>query len=496
MEKVIEVSVREPSRTHERGLSADLPLYVDLDGTLLKTDMLWESLVGAVRQRPFAAFRAALSLLKGRAALKQAFAGLASLDPALLPYREDFVAWLRDEFRRGRRIILATAADARIAHGIAAHLGIFSDVLASDGSTNLKGIHKLEAIRTHCGNRAFAYCGNSSEDVAIFEASASAIVVNASARVLARSRHTGKVSAEFARESSLKPWVKALRPHQWMKNLLVFVPVLTAFRLNDGGALFAAMLAFAAFSLTASAGYLFNDLLDVATDRQHPRKRKRPFAAGTLSLPAGVAGFFVLTTCGLALAAAVSLKLLAWVIGYFVLTTSYSLWLKRLAIYDVMSLACLYTMRVTAGGAAAGITLSFWLLAFSGFLFLALALVKRCGELVAQRDKAEATARGRGYGIDDLVVLMPLGIGASCASVLVLSLYVQAPDVLARYGSPNLLWLLLMAVFAWQAQIWLVTARGEMHDDPLVYAIRHRKSLTLVIVMALAFGAAALLGHL
>ncbi len=468
------------------------PLYVDLDGTLIKSDLLWESFVGALRSDPFGALVAVFQLRNGRAALKRALAERWTLDPAALPYDEGLLQWLREQADAGRPLFLATAADERLAAGVAAHLGLFSGVIASDGRRNTKGLDKLAAIRAANPSGNFAYAGNGPEDLPIFEAAQSAVVVAAPQGVEQRAQAIGNVERSFGRPRQPAAWLRALRPHQWLKNLLVFVPVLTAFRISDPHADLAAMLAFVAFCLVASAGYVFNDLLDVSADRLHPRKRMRPFASGALSIPSGILAGAVLAIGGGVVAASVSTALLVWVVAYFLLTTAYSVRIKRIPIFDVFALAGLYTMRVAAGGAAAEVLLSFWLVAFSGFLFLALALIKRCAELVAQRDRSEATGSGRGYEVQDVSVLQPLGIGASCAAVLVLALYVQVPEVLARYASPYWLGGMLVSVFVWQAHLWLVTARGRMHDDPIVHAMRDPVSILLVVAAGVAYALAAL----
>jgi len=469
------------------------PIYVDLDGTLIRTDLLWESLVGALRRHPLASLGALARLRHGRAPMKQALAVLAEIDVAALPYNEPLVAWLRGEARKGRAIWLATAADERLARAVAQHLGLFSGVLASDGSRNLKGARKLEAIRAHRGGD-FAYCGNGPEDVQIFAASREAIVVNASPAVEAAARDTGRVTHRFPGEDGgPRAWVRAIRVHQWLKNLLVFVPLATSFRLGDPQSVAFALAAFAAFCLVASAGYLVNDLMDLSADRRHPTKRFRPMASGRLSVRSAILAAAVMAVVGLGSAAALSWPLAGWLAAYAALTLAYSLSIKRLAVFDLIALAALYTLRILAGGAAIHVEVSFWLLAFSVFLFFSLATIKRCGELAAIRSRAEEVARGRGYVAGDLELLKSFGTATSVAAVLVLALYVQTPEVAQRYGAPRALWLMLTGLLTWLAHLWLQTWRGRMHDDPLVFALRDATSRWLVATMGVAFAAAALL---
>lgn len=473
----------------------DAPIYVDLDGTLIHSDLLWESLLSAIRTQPLAALRGLLRLAQGRAAMKRALAAAGSVDVRALPYNVALVDWLRQEAERGRAVWVATAAEHSLAERVAAHLGFFSGVLASDGRHNLKGPNKLAAIREHAGGRGFVYCGNGPEDVVIFAESAQAVVVAASPAVEAAARARADVGAVFpgAGPAGWRAWLKALRPHQWLKNLLVFVPLVTAFRVHDGAALMAALGAFVAFSLVASGGYLVNDLLDLSADRRHPTKRHRPFASGRLSPARGVPIAALLFAAGLGGAWLVSVPLAGWLAAYAVLTLAYSLLIKRQAVFDLVALAGLYTIRILAGGAAIGIEVSFWLLAFSVFLFFSLATIKRCAELVSMRSRDVRRARGRGYESGDLEVLKSLGTATSVGAVLVLALYVESAEIAHRYAAPRLLWLMLVALLAWLAHLWITTARGSMHDDPLVFALRDPVSRWLVGGMIVAFAAAALL---
>ena len=471
--------------------AAEPALFVDLDGTLVKSDLLWESLASAARLSPLRALRGLFSITDGRAALKSALAQSSTIDAASLPYRQPLLDWLTAEAERGRRIYLATAADSRLAGNVADHLGLFVGVIASDGQHNRKGPAKLEAIRAATAGEAFDYCGNGPEDLPIFSAARQAVVVGAPPSVLRQAQSQGNVQRVFADRHDGASWWRALRPHQWLKNLLLFVPLLTAFKLTDSAALIEETVAIAAFCLAASAGYLANDLLDLQADRLHPRKRTRPLAAGDISIAGAVAVFAALLGGALLLAGFVGRGLVGWLLIYLVMTLLYSLHVKRVAVFDVAMLAGLYTVRVLAGGAAIDVEVSFWLLAFSAFVFFSLALIKRCGELVSMRDRHEQTIAGRAYSVTDLSVLQPLGLATSVAAVLVFALFVRTPEVAQRYGSPQWLWLTLTAMLLWLAWLWLQTARGEMHDDPIVFAVRSPTSIVLVIAMLVGFALAA-----
>ncbi len=475
------------------------PIFVDLDGTLLRSDMLWESFASALRLAPLRLLHAlgSLPLGRGKAAFKEAVAALGPVDAQTLPYREKLVTWIRERRREGRRIVLATAADRSFAQAIAAHLGIFDAVLASDGERNLKGKEKLAAIRESVGDAPFDYCGNGAEDVPIFAAARTAIVVAASARVMARAQASGNADLRFCATGTgrIRNWLRALRPYQWAKNLLVLVPLFTSFHYDDAGAVGAAVMAVVAMSLAASAGYLVNDLLDMQADRLHPRKRLRPFAAGEIGVSHGFFGAAALVVLALLIAASISFGLAGWVLTYLCATIAYSFFIKRLPVFDVVTLAGLYTLRIAAGGSAVGVEVSFWLFAFSIFVFLSLALVKRCGELVLARERGEQTGAGRGYKIEDLGTLQPLGVAASCASVLVLALYVRLPEVSDRYASPEMLWGALVALLIWLARLWIDTGRGQMHDDPLVHALRDPTSRWLVAAIGVSFFLAVAIGR-
>lgn len=469
------------------------PLFVDLDGTLIRSDTLWESFAIALRARPWRTAMGVTTLARGRAALKEYISHLGPIDPAALPYRESFVEWLREEKAGGRRIVLATAADRSVAESVASHLGVFESVLASDGRRNLKGREKLAAIEAASEGGPFDYAGNDESDMPIFARSRQAVVVGAPESVIRHANRLDSADTRFARDSGggLRAWIRAVRPHQWLKNLLVFVPMMTAFALADATIWLHAVEAAMAMCLAASAGYLVNDLLDMQPDRRHPRKRERPFASGALAPSHGFFGAALILLVACLLALSINGKVLFWLLLYLGSTLLYSFWLKRQPMFDVVTLAGLYTLRVEIGAAATGIEVSFWLRAFTIFVFLSLALIKRCGELVSERERGEQTSSGRGYGIGDIEVLQPMGVAASVAAVLVLALYVSTPDVEIRYATPKLLWLAMVALLVWLGRLWIDTARGNMHDDPLVHALTDTIGRWLLIFICSVFVVAA-----
>ena len=446
------------------------PLCVDLDGTLIRSDMLIEGVLASV-VNPLL-YRALLGLRSGnRAAFKRAVAAASEFDPALLPYHNRLLVFLREQKALGRRLVLVTAADETLAHRVAAHLGLFDEVLASDGVRNLKGPHKAEVLIERFGQGGFSYVGDSRADLHVWRAARIGVLVNVRPAVAAAARGLITIEAEFSDDGL--PWLallRAMRPYQWAKNLLVFVPLLVSGAQLDWLGLSAAVLAFAAFSLTASGIYLLNDLADLAADRKHPRKRLRPFASGALPVQLGLAASGVAMASGLALAWAAGI--FAVIALYALLSVSYSAKLKEMPLIDVFMLAALYSIRLVAGGEATGHQVSLWLFAFSSFLFLSLALVKRAGELAAVSPESGGQLARRGYHAGDTIILQMFGSSSAVAASLVLTLFVQSEAKEARYASPGFLWGIVPLVLFWQCRVWLSTARGYMHDDPIVYAAK------------------------
>jgi 4-hydroxybenzoate polyprenyltransferase len=469
------------------------PLIVDLDGTLIHTDMLHESALRVSRDRPLDVLRIPLWLLQGKAVLKSELASRSSFDASLLPYNESLLAWLKEERAAGRRIVLCTASDRSIAQAVADHLGVFDDVLASDGAVNLAGDNKADALAQHYGHGNFDYVGNSSADLKVWRRARKAIVVNGARGLAQKAAALCNVEREFPPQPrGFAAWRKVLRVHQWMKNLLLFVPLLAAHRIADVGGWLTLVLAFVSFSLCASTVYIANDLLDLESDRAHPRKRLRPFAAGAVPAWQGVVLAPVLLAVSLALGAFVGGTFLPWLLFYFVLTCVYSWGLKRVILLDCITLAMLYTLRITAGAAALSMPLSFWLLAFSVFLFLSLAFVKRYAELKSQAQSGKEKVHGRGYYTSDEPLVLNLGVTAGYASAVVLALYLNSEVVLELYERPEAVWGAVPVLIFWISWIWMQAHRGHMHDDPVVFAVKDRASQ----LAGLAFGTALVVGAL
>ena len=464
------------------------PLCVDLDGTLVRSDTLMETLIALARSRPLYLALCPFWLLRGRAYFKRTIAALVTLDVAHLPYSAALLDLLARERAAGRTLVLVTAADQRTAQPIADHLGLFHEVLASDGVSNLKGRNKRAVLTRRFGVRGYDYAGNSRADLAVWEHAHGALVVNASGGI---ARRVAAPVRQLLRDGRGGPRVllRAIRVHQWLKNALIFIPLVTSHQLGNPRRLAPALLAFLAFSFCASAVYLINDLLDLEADRRHATKRTRPLAAGDLSLQAGLALVPILLAASFAVAALLPLPF-ALVLGtYAVATTAYSFWLKHVALADVVTLACLYTMRVIAGFTATGVEFSAWLLAFSLFFFLNLAFVKRYSELYGLLRSGDSTRKARGYFPSDLELVANLGSSSGYISVLVFAFYTNSDRVAPLYSMPLLLWLICPLQLYWIGRVWLIAHRGEMHDDPVIFALTDRVSY----VVGAAAGAVLLL---
>ncbi|MBB4657969.1 UbiA family prenyltransferase [Parvularcula dongshanensis] len=463
---------------------ADRALIVDLDGTLIHGDTLAESAVGLMRTAPEGLLPAAGAALKGRAALKRALAEryVPQIGTILNHEVLDFV---RAEAEH-RHVVLATAADAAVARAVADELGVFDAVIASTGSLNLKGRNKLEAVRAHLAAQGlspeFDYIGDSPADRPMWQAAGRALVVApspAAARRLAGDvpvAHHFEARARTGAEGA-RAYLRAMRPHQWVKNSLVFLPLVLSHQLGDPALIAAAVLAFCAFSLVASATYIWNDTLDLAQDRRHPTKRARPLASGSIPVFRAVALSFGLLGLGLG----GSLLLLplwstAMLCGYVAVTLTYSFVLKRKLLVDVITLASLYGYRIVVGAVATGIMVSDWLIAFCVFFFFGLALVKRYAEIDTKTPSADGRISGRGYYAEDGEMVGAIGVGSSLVSVLVLALYATSPDVSTLYASPIALWGVCLVVLYWVARVWMLARRRQMADDPVVFALRDRIS--------------------
>jgi 4-hydroxybenzoate polyprenyltransferase len=470
---------------------AERPLCVDLDGTLVKSDTLADSLMVLARCHPAALLRTPLWAIKGKAHLKSQVGSMVTLDVAHLPYNRPLLNYLRDEHAAGRKLYLATGADGVLARSIATHLGIFDDVIASDGTENLTGSNKLVHLEQRFAGDGFDYIGNALPDLPLLQGARRAMLANPDLRLSSalKSRNIS-VSRKFLDRSRLPfALIKALRVHQWAKNLLVFLPFLLAHSFHAASVL-TAVAAFFCFSLTASATYIFNDLLDLEQDRVHLNKRNRAFAAGDLSVTAGVGISLLLAALALSAAAYLPRTFLAYLLLYLVTTLAYSVALKRIVLVDVIILSSLYTIRMLAGAAATRTPVSPWLAAFSIFLFLSLAMVKRFSELQNLLTRGVNPTNARGYLLSDTEQLRSFGTSSAYASIVIFALYINGHDVVALYHHASRMWLITPLLILWISRVWLLASRGELDEDPVVFALTDRMSLLLGLgVLLVAYSA-------
>jgi 4-hydroxybenzoate polyprenyltransferase len=448
---------QSPSATVRGAVNVEaVPLCLRFGGTLTPVNLRDEHALGAIKR--------------------------TTVDIGTLPVRNELLDWIRTQRVGGRRVLLVDDGDAELTQRVAAHLGVFDEVATVQGTGTLAQ-RTRRALVERFGEHGFDYIGGGKDELPVWAASRRAIVVG-DRRLEERVARSTQVERVFGSpKPSLRTWVKAVRLHQWIKNALVFLPALLAHRIMAPAVLLNAVLAFLAFGCCASSVYITNDLFDLGADRQHRRKRHRPFAAGLLSVRSGIQSSLILIVCGALLAIYVGWMFTLVLAAYYVVTWAYSLRLKHVALFDVMTLAGLYTLRIIAGAAATRVDLSFWLLAFSAFIFLSLGFVKRYSEIY-DAQKASKDGHARDYSATDLAVIMSLGTASGYCAVVVIALYINSSDSIALYHHHKPLWLLCPLMLFWISRVWMLTARGHMHDDPVVFALRDKISLAVVALMA------------
>jgi len=463
-------------------------LCVDLDGTLIRGNLLWECVLSLLKARPLTLLLLPLWLMRGRAFLKRQLASRVRLDPAHLCYRDQVLDLLRQEKAGNRRIALVTAADRELAEAIAAYLGVFDEVHASDGQLNLKGPAKAAFLAQRFAGCGFDYMGDSASDVAVWRGARAAYVVGSRARAKQAAAVTSLRTHILTERVSWRTWVNALRGHHWAKNLLLFLPLALSHNLTAAPILRTGV-GFVLYGFCASGLYILNDLLDLHSDREHPWKRERPFAAGEISIPEGLSVSVTLLSIAFLGSFVLSAQFGLALVGYAALTMLYSLYLKKLALLDVFVLSSFYSFRILAGALISSTLLSQWFLAFSLFFFLSLAMAKRYSELLHANDLVASGKSGRGYRVDDRELLLSLGVGSTFSSVVILSLYVHSPEVRVLYLSPEYLFLLCPIVLYWLSRNWLLAHRGELKEDPVTLAIRDRVSYGVALASAAVIAA-------
>lgn len=464
------------------------PLIVDLDGTLIFSDMLFETFVRLIKKNPLILFFVPLWLLRGgKSRLKYEVARRIAFDASTLPYNQPLIEYLQDQ-QRYRDVFLATASHSLVAESICKQFDFFSGCFASDSAKNLKGKTKADLLNEKFGEGQYSYVGNDQNDLEVWKHSHSALVVTNSENLIKKASGVTQIEKKFSSPRGyVASFVKAMRVHQWVKNALLFVPIFTAHQYTQFNLMLDVVLAMLAFSLCASSVYLLNDLMDIEADRLHKSKRNRPFASGRLPIVYGLLGFPVLLASALFICLKLPVSFLLVLVTYFVATTAYSFFFKQKLLVDVIFLAGLFTCRIMAGAAATSIALSEWLLAFAMFFFLSLALVKRYTELVYLSSAGETNSKGRGYLVIDMPLISAMGVASGYISVLVFALYLNTDVVSELYSTPTLLWMLGPILLYWISRVWILAHRGEMNDDPIVFAIRDRVSQIMGLLIALAF---------
>jgi 4-hydroxybenzoate polyprenyltransferase/phosphoserine phosphatase len=461
------------------------PLVVDLDGTLVRSDLLIETAFAEIARNPLSLLALCRTLIRGKAALKHRLAESAEFDPSVLPYDEAVLAQIRKAKQEGRRVYLASASNQRLVKAVADHVGLFTGWFASDETVNLARETKAERLVMEFGEQGYDYIGNDAADLPVWAKSAVAIVIRAPAGVIRRLAGPG-VEVEYltAEQPTWRTWIKLFRVHQYVKNALIFVPLVLAHQFSLD-LITKATLAAMAFSLCASSVYVLNDLADLQADRQHPTKRLRPLASGAIPLLDGMVAVPMLFVASVVLATLVSLPFLAVLLGYFVLTTAYSFVLKRKMLIDVVVLAMLYVIRILAGAVAIDNLISEWLLAFSMFIFMSLALIKRYVELAVRIDSGLANPANRNYKLGDLEVVAALAAAAGFNAVTVFALYVSSDTVHLLYRRPQLLWLICPVLLYWISRALMMAHRRHMDDDPIIFALKDKNSIVAGVVIVL-----------
>jgi 4-hydroxybenzoate polyprenyltransferase len=478
------------------------PIVVDLDGTLISTDLLIETSNEVITTKPLEFLLSLPFLFFNRAKFKEYLAKRTTLDVSGLPYNEELIEWLKKRKSEGAELILATASHSILANKIAQYLGLFDAVHASTGNTNLKSVNKRNLLVSIYGAKGFEYIGNSKDDLPVWTESKVAHINSTNKHLISKLINlvgAKRMGENFAiknrKEGKLLTLFKALRPHQWVKNLIVIAPLFLANQAGDENQIINSLIASIAFCLVASSGYILNDLIDIHNDRLHDTKKLRPFASGALSPLIGWLAWPTLVSISTAIACYLPMPLFQLVLGlYFLLTLAYSLKLKKIPILDVLILSILYTLRLVAGSFAINVPISFWALAFSMFIFLSLAFVKRYSEIAKIKNSIESIQiTGRGYRSSDLSAVGVMGIGSAYLSILILALYTQDPHVSQHYISANILWILCPLLLFWLSRVWLITYREEMNGDPVLFAITDRVSWITISCMAIVFAAAKIL---
>ncbi len=473
--------------------SKQIALFVDLDGTLITGDTLHQSVILLIKRYPLKIFSLFCWITKGRAFLKYKVAQLIIPEPSLLQYKKDVIGYINKEKNNGRDVYLLSAANKKIAESVAGYLGIFKKVYGSTAKINLLGKEKLKRIRNIVGNNQFEYMGDSKNDIPIWSATSSGAAIDPNRGLKKRIRKFDNIKMinTMKKKAIFKSIIKEIRIHQWAKNLLLFLPIIMAHQFTETKIVISVFWAFISFSFCASAMYVLNDLLDIETDIAHPSKQHRPLASGEMSIKLGVFLIIGLIIISFSIVVStLSTSFLIILIIYIMLTTAYSFILKQIMLIDVIVLGGLYTLRIGAGSVASGVGVSSWLLVFSMFFFLSLAFMKRYADLILMRENNKGKIAGRDYHLEDLDLVQKSGITSGFVAMLVLALYINSAHVIGLYKSPILIWFTVPVLLYWLMRMWMVTNRGKMTEDPIIFALRDKityiSMFIIVVIMLLA----------
>lgn len=463
-------------------------LCLDLDGTLIKSDALFESVFQLIKINPLFIFFIPIWLMKGKPNLKEQIDKRIDFNASTLPYNQELIDYAIEQRATGRKVYLATASHISIAEKVDKHLGIFDGIYATKDGYNLKSEKKAKVLNEEFGKGNYVYAGDAKVDFNIWKDSAAAIVVSNNKSFIDSVSKSFHIEKSFYNEVNLpKKIIKEIRVYQWVKNVLLFLPIILAHSLGNFKELSDVIIGFFSFSISASFVYVLNDLLDLDSDRSHPRKRFRPLASGDLPIQIGIALVPILLITGIGLSFMLNFKFQLILLSYIILTTAYSFSLKKIPILDIILLATLFTSRIVAGAFAANVYLSMWILAFSMFFFMNLAVLKRYIELLVMKKKNEIEAKGRGYTIEDMGLLLSMGPAAGFLSVLVFVLYINSDQATGLYSNPLALWLISPIFLYWISRIWHLSVRGNMTDDPIVFAMKDKASYVvglLILIIA------------
>jgi len=478
----------------EEKSNINIPLCVDLDGTLIATDCLSESLMDILRKNIFYIFLIPFWLLKGKSGFKENIVERVIPMPEALPYNEDIIEYLKLQKETGRKLILITASHQRIAVRIGEYLNLFDEVIGSDIDRRTKGKSKQKYLVDRFREKGYDYAGDSKADIHVWKSARRAIFVHPKENTLEKAKSIVEIEKIFPKEKSgLMTYLKQIRVYQWTKNILIFLPLLMAHKLSEPMLFIDAIIAFFAFSFTASFVYVINDLVDLPSDRKHPRKKNRPLASGRIPILHGALIAPFLLVAGIMLAVFfLSTEFIYILIAYLVITSLYSFVLKKIYILDIIVLSILYTIRLIAGALAVDVPLSQWLMEFSVFFFLSLAINKRFTELYVMQQNNKENAAGRGYTVSDIDLMRVIGPVSGYISVLVFVLYLHSDEVVVLYKNAHILWLVAVCLLFWITRIWFITTRGKMHDDPIIFTGKDPVSYIIGIIVALLVIGAAL----